>query len=126
MSGSSLDPQALQNIQDAVQTAQAEGRKTLNVAKGIYEQLSGGPAEAAWRPKISLAAVYFLLAKLDPARAAENLSLAYEAIHDAVPGREQHPWMDARVVEFHTHLQKAAGAPGGDPDENNFDDGDGG
>ena len=127
ISGSSLNPQVIQNAQVNVQTAQAEGRKTLNVAKGIYEKLSSGPAEAAWRPKISLAAVYYLLAKLDPARGAENLSLAYEAIHDAVLGREQHPWMDARVVEFHTHLQKAAGAtPPGDFDENEFDDDDGG
>jgi chromosome segregation ATPase len=88
-----------------VDTARAAGLETVQTAAQLYttvsDKLSAVPT--VWVPLGSAAAVYDLLAEIDPTQAGEYRGKATELIQKAVEKREQSPYLQP-FVAFRDHL----------------------
>jgi hypothetical protein len=104
-------------LSSVLATAREAGQNAVKDAIAKYEGFARNADATQWVSQAALATAYYLLSRLDPAMADENVRKARELIATAVEGRRQSPYvMNAGL--FHDHLAARAQQeqePGIDP-----------
>lgn len=119
----------LSKKESLLEAARESAAQALNEATALFEDIVGrSPDQTKWIPQSSLAAVYYLLSKVEPTEADLHFGKAVETIKSALEGREHSPYLAdaAKLRDLLKMLNPAAFGEGGpeegDPEDDFSDD----